>query len=365
MSTDKDLSYLVKLQGRKVRTFKGGPESKEGLLLQVKQDYIALLTDDNNVVYYQTSHLKSVVENSKTSIEPTTNSEEYEVLESDSFKEILKLMEFKNVQIDRGGPESLTGTLLGISDNFLTLRSENNVDVHYQIHHIKSVSVEKGEAAENPTTYVAPAESFSSLLKSFQHSWVTINRGGPESVEGVLAEMTKDYVTVIHHEKVFRLTEYHIRNISQGSKHDQKKQQENSENQQEEQNQTDNQTENNSNKQENQKNEENKSTNEKNKKQKEETTTSQQEVTKNNSSDKNNKQKQEETSKQQEDAKNNSSDKNKEQKQETTSKQQADTSNASATDKNNRKREAYNMLIKQVSSNLEAALKQAQNRINN
>ena len=235
MSTDKDLSYLVKLIGRKVRTYKGGPESKEGLLLHVKQDYIALLTEDNNVVYYQTRHLKSVVEDSKTSIEPTTNSEEYEVLEADSFKEILKLMEFKNVQIDRGGPESLTGTLLGISDNFLTLQSENNGDVHYQIHHIKSVSVEKGEAAENPTPYVAPAENFSNLLKSFQHSWVTINRGGPESVEGVLAEMTKGYVTIIHHEKVFRLTEYHIRNISRGSKHDKKKQQENSEDQQENQ----------------------------------------------------------------------------------------------------------------------------------
>lgn len=340
MSTDKNLSYLVRLKGRKVRTYKGGPESKEGLLLDVKQDYIALLTDDNNVVYYQTRHLKSVVEDSKTSIEPTTNSEEYEVLESDSFKEILELMKFKNVQIDRGGPESLTGTLLGISDNFLTLQSENNGDVHYQIRHIKSVSVEKGEVAENPTPYVAPAENFSSLLNSFQHSWVTINRGGPESVEGVLAEMTNSYVTLIHHEKVFRLTEYHIRNISQGSKNDQKNQQKNSEDQQE--NQTDNQTENNSNKQENQKNEEKKSTNEKNKKQKEETTISQQEVTKSSSSDK-----------------------NKKQKQEATSNQQAVASNDSSIDNNDRKREVYDMLMKQVSSNLESALKRAQNRINN
>jgi spore coat protein B len=340
MSNENNLSYLLSLTGRKVRTYKGGPESKEGQLLHVKKDYIALLSDDNEVIYYQTNHLKSVVEDTKASFQTMAETKEedtsHEVLESDSFKEILKLMQYQNVQIDRGGPDSLKGKLLDVKNDFLTLQSENNGVVFYQIHHIKSVSVVNSSSEENsnsndqasvevsvPAEEVSvPAENFSDLLSGYQHSWVTINRGGPESVEGVLAGMTNDYVTVIHHEKVHRITNYHIRNISHGTKHGQKQQE--------------------SNNQSNEENNENQTVNQ----------NSMDEQNTQNNSEQDKKQKNKQESKQNDEKT----------KKEQVEKQTVVNENSS---KNNNKKVLYEMLMKQVSVNLEDALKRAQSRITN
>ena len=45
-----------------------------------------------------------------------------------------------------------------------------------------------------------------------------INRGGPETLEGVLDDINDDYVTIIANEEVIRLSMFHIRNVSYGVK---------------------------------------------------------------------------------------------------------------------------------------------------
>ncbi|MBO1515213.1 hypothetical protein [Metabacillus bambusae] len=348
MSNENNLSYLLSLIGRKVRTYKGGPESREGLLLHVKSDYIALLTDKNEVVYYQTMHLKSVVEDTKANFQSTTEADtKPEVLKSESFKDMLGQLKSQNVQIDRGGPESLKGTLLDVNDDFLALQTEKDGVVFYQIHHIKSISVDHGPSKDNSKQSIpkVTAKVFSELLEGFQHSWVTINRGGPESVEGVLADITSDYVTVIHHEKVFRITNYHIRNISHGSKHDQKKQQEGENN------------ENNEDNQDNQNNQNEESTNEKDKNQENDQNTEQTS-------------KQEAKQNTKEESSNKSSSKNSAKKSEKEAKQTDDSKSVQMTtndsnsneDKSNKKKVIYDMLMSQVAANLEEALNKAKNR---
>lgn len=225
------LSYLLNLVGRHVRMYKGGPESKEGLLLYVKDDYLALLSNENEVIYYNTSHLKSVIEDSKTSTLSKEVNENQQILEADSFGDVLSLMKGSSIKVDRGGPNSIKGTLLGIADDYVSIQTEEYGVIHCQTHHIKSVSLDNESSTNVEANYELPAADFSSLLSSFQHSWVSINRG-PESVEGVLADMTNNYVTIIHHEKVHRLTNYHIRNICLGSVHDMKKQGQNQGNEQ-------------------------------------------------------------------------------------------------------------------------------------
>jgi spore coat protein B len=353
MSNENNLSYLLSLIGRKVRTYKGGPESREGILLQVKSDYIALLTDQNEVVYYQTMHLKSVVEDTKANFQSTTEADtKPDVLNSESFKDMLGQLKSQNVQIDRGGPESLKGKLVDVYDDFLVLQTENDGVVFYQIHHIKSISVDQGSSKENSNQSIpeVTAEVFSDLLKGYQHSWITINRGGPESVEGVLADITSDYVTVIHHEKVFRITNYHIRNISHGSKHDQKKQQEGENSENKEDNQ-DNQN--------NQNNQNEDSTNEKNKDQENDNNTEQM-------SKQDSKQTNQEKSSKKSSSKNSATNSKKEAKQiddNQSVQMNTDVSNSNE-DKSNKKKVIYDMLMSQVAANLEEALNKAKNRRN-
>ncbi|MGN7942959.1 hypothetical protein [Virgibacillus sp. 6R] len=253
-------SYLLPLIGRKVRVFKGGPESKEGILLNVNADFLTLVTEENEIIYYQTMHSKTIVEDTRSQSQLSVNKKiKNKALKDKSFNSLLRQMVTKQVQINRGGPESLIGILVNLHEDFLTLQTENEGIIFFQIHHIKSISIVESEDSSNnkkegssssttskksstnssnkkkeeanssvkALTFDVPiisAQYFKDLLNQYKHRWVTINRGGPESVEGVLAEVTNDYTTVIHHEKVFRIANYHIHNVSNTSKHDKNKQ---------------------------------------------------------------------------------------------------------------------------------------------
>ena len=54
----RDSSYLDHLIGNTVTFYRGGPESKNGKLLDVQSDYMTLYTSDKAVIYYQSEHCK-------------------------------------------------------------------------------------------------------------------------------------------------------------------------------------------------------------------------------------------------------------------------------------------------------------------
>src|SRR4051812_45778352 len=58
-------SSIDSLKGKTVTIYKGGPESKSGKLLDVQSDYLTLYTQNKAVIYYQTEHVKSIIEDSK------------------------------------------------------------------------------------------------------------------------------------------------------------------------------------------------------------------------------------------------------------------------------------------------------------
>lgn len=129
----------------------------------------------------------------------------------------------RTIKINRGGPESKTGKLLAVKDDYLVLFSEEDGVVYFKNQHIKSISENVKDGVSFDTSMLNTlnyklSDDFSQLIADLKYQWVKINRGGPEKVEGVLHDINGDFVTVIKNEEVVRMALYHIRSISYGVK---------------------------------------------------------------------------------------------------------------------------------------------------
>ncbi|MFM1652968.1 hypothetical protein ACI7RC_12815 [Brevibacillus sp. B_LB10_24] len=218
-----DMSFLDSMVGKTLRIYKGGPEAKDGRLLSVADDYLMLDTPEGDILYYSLEHIKSICRDLGKPSMPLKNRREIfeEYLENSDLKEVLHSFKYGIIQVDRGGPESRIGKLMGIGDDFIALQTKEDGMLYYQIRHIKSISEASGECKkgdfEEKSSY-EPVKNFHSVLKEMLHCWVMVNRGGPESVEGVLTEVDDDYITVVHNKEVYRILAFHIRNISEVDK---------------------------------------------------------------------------------------------------------------------------------------------------
>lgn len=137
--------------------------------------------------------------------------------------EMMRALVNKTIKINRGGPESKSGKLLAVNEDYLVLYTNEDGVVYFKNQHIKSISenVKGGKNVDSSLLstldYMAP-NNFSGLISDLKYQWVKINRGGPEKIEGVLYEINGDYVTVISNEEIVRMAMYHIRSISYGVK---------------------------------------------------------------------------------------------------------------------------------------------------
>ena len=136
--------------------------------------------------------------------------------------ELLQTLVGKVIKIDRGGPDSKIGKLLAVGEDFLTILIEKEGIVYYKMYHIKSITenAKKGLPfeLEIPESFeYKTASTFTGILSSLEYSWVKINRGGKDSIEGVLEDISTEYVTVVANEEIIRLSTFHIRNISYGA----------------------------------------------------------------------------------------------------------------------------------------------------
>lgn len=247
-------SFLESLKGKTVTIYRGGPESKTGRLLDIKGDFIAFAAQNNNnqnnsneenisdsvngtaenentsVIYYNTRHIKSISEDTKSNSIPTLNSlqESPEYINADNFLGLVGQLKDEYIQINQGGPEAKRGILLGASGDHAVMYTEDDGNVYYNLQHVKSISKyqnqsndEEDETAIQETPvypeYVS-ASSFHDVFKHMSHKWVSINRGGPESMEGVLVENAGGHYTLVNNEEILRIYPYHIKSISCGPK---------------------------------------------------------------------------------------------------------------------------------------------------
>ncbi len=266
-------SFLQSLIGEEVQVYRGGPESKTGKLLDVQSDYITVYAQNNNnnnnnnngdqnqnqnknqnknknknqkqnqnedqnednnqytVVYYRTQHLQSISENTKSNSMPRyQNQEEEEEIPfqvGEDFNELVGKLTGTYVQINQGGPESKTGMLLDVSDNYVALLTEDDGVVYYNIQHMKSISEynednddDNEDSTEEEVSipeYIV-TEDFHDIFAEMSHKWVSINRGGPEALEGILVQSAGGHYTLINSDEVLRINPYHIKSISCGPK---------------------------------------------------------------------------------------------------------------------------------------------------
>jgi spore coat protein B len=242
-------SFLMALKGKTVTIYKAGPESKKGKILDVKPDYIALHVQTNNnnnnndnkkenekntnqndqdtVVYYQVDHIKSVIEDTKTnSMQTLEELPEVEYYHSDCFIGLLEQFVDQTIQINQGGPQSKHGVLVAVFDDFLVLFTEDDGLVYFNTYHVKSVSKFKqndnNDEANNQPVMLIPewisVDEFHDVFKYLSHQWVSINRGGPDAMEGVLVENVGGHYTLVNNQEVMRIHPFHIQSISVGPK---------------------------------------------------------------------------------------------------------------------------------------------------
>lgn len=221
-------SFLKSLVGKEVQVYKGGPESKKGRLMDVQSDYICLHAHDKKkenptIVYYRTEHLQSIGENTKSNSMPRFHEEEpveCEFHSAGSFHALMKHFIKKHAQINLGGPESKRGMVLAVSGSYIALFTEDDGVVYYNIHHIKSISGTNqhnhDEGSRIPE--FIEADDFHELFGKMSHKWVSINRGGPQAIEGVLVQGMGGHYTIVNNDEVLRINPYHIKNISCGPK---------------------------------------------------------------------------------------------------------------------------------------------------
>ncbi|MEK3978302.1 hypothetical protein MKY37_04325 [Psychrobacillus sp. FSL K6-2836] len=137
-------------------------------------------------------------------------------------KMILSLVD-KVIKVDRGGPESRVGVLLSAADDHFTLLTEDDGIIYYNTQHIKSMTYNSKNQVEfnleipKDFKYIQ-ADDFRGVLDCLTLQWVKINRGGPETLEGVMDVVTDDFVTIVANEEIIRVALFHIRNISYGVK---------------------------------------------------------------------------------------------------------------------------------------------------
>ena len=62
------------------------------------------------------------------------------------------------------------------------------------------------------------ADDFHGIFKRLIHKWVSINRGGPEAVEGILVDNSDYHYTLVKDKEVLRIYPFHIKSISEGAK---------------------------------------------------------------------------------------------------------------------------------------------------
>jgi spore coat protein B len=126
--------------GKVIRVDRGGPESRIGMLMDVSEDHLCLLTEDDGIVYYNTKHIKSFTDNMKGEMEFNIKvPKDLKFKKAANFQDLLDSLKLKWVKINRGGPEKLEGVITDVNKDFVSLII-NEEFVRLSIFHIKNIS---------------------------------------------------------------------------------------------------------------------------------------------------------------------------------------------------------------------------------
>lgn len=119
----------------------------------------------------------------------------------------------RHIRVNRGGPDSIEGTLMAVLSEYWVLSSATGT-IYVQSSHVKSIT--EGDKSQNASRSVRfiRTSSFRGLLNELRQNFVQINQGGPEKVEGFLAEVNADHLLLIVGREFVRVPLFHIKTIS-------------------------------------------------------------------------------------------------------------------------------------------------------
>lgn len=116
------------------------------------------------------------------------------------------------VRINRGGPDSLEGKLLAVKSDYLVLSTREGV-VYVDLDHVKSVTgFAKAKSGGTSNDYIN-ANNFRGVITALTKEFVQINWGGPERVQGFLAEVQGNTALVVVNNEVVYVLVDHIKTI--------------------------------------------------------------------------------------------------------------------------------------------------------
>ncbi|MES5953126.1 spore coat protein [Bacillus fungorum] len=135
------------------------------------------------------------------------------------------------VRVNRGGPESQKGTIVAVCSDYFVLKNEKGELYYYQIRHLKSVTKNVKDCKADDCGWLECdcEDNFEKLLQSFKYCWVKINRGGPEKVEGILQDVSCEFVRLIVKEEVVLVAVSHIKSVTVECKESEESEESNSE----------------------------------------------------------------------------------------------------------------------------------------
>ena len=198
-----NLPYLDALKSKFVKVFKGGPESREGRLLEANGEYIVIQTEENQLVYYTAAHLKVIVGNAKKS------QQDYPPILDDShvypatFFSVLDSLRSSFVQVNGGGPASKIGRIIDVRPEYLVLSTEKDGLVLFPLAHIKSVAlVEDAFHAVWPEFPTVAFDTLNGILSQMTYFWGSVSAGGPEKIDGVMMEVAENHIVVVNNDEI-------------------------------------------------------------------------------------------------------------------------------------------------------------------
>lgn len=132
----------------------------------------------------------------------------------------------EQVKINRGGPNSIYGKLLAVKSDYLVVGTSEGV-VYVKRNHIKSITDLDGShgtggsgtrtggtgGRSGGTKAFIQADNFRGVLRALNQKFVQVNWGGPEKVEGFLAEVSNDRILVVSQHKKVDIFIDHIQSI--------------------------------------------------------------------------------------------------------------------------------------------------------
>ena len=208
------LPYLEALKGKFVKVYKGGPDSREGRLIEVNAEYIVILTEERQLVYYTIAQLKIVVANAKKSREDLLPPFDDAYAFPPTFLGLLQTLGSSFVQVNGGGPASKVGRIINVTAEYIVLSTKKDGLVLFPIALIKSVAlVEVSFNSKWPEFPVVPFETLNGALTQLVYFWISVSAGGPEKVEGVLIQVASEYIVLVNKDEIFYITTDQIQSI--------------------------------------------------------------------------------------------------------------------------------------------------------